>query len=53
MAALKIFLRVFLKEAYLIKKTIHILTITIIKKTYKYIKFIIVFYEFSYFEISA
>ena len=55
-AALRIFLRVFLKKHklyHLIKKEIHILTTTTIKKTRKYIKFIIAFYEFSYFEIGA
>ena len=56
MAAPEIFLRVFLKKLKiynLIKKEIHILTTTIIKKTCKYIKFTIDFYEFSYFEIGA
>ena len=55
-AASRIFLRVFLKKHklyHLIKKEIHILTTTTIKKTRKYIKFIIAFYEFSYFEIGA
>ena len=50
----RIFLRVFLKEYKLhnlIKREIHILTTTIIKKARKYIKFTIAFYEFSYFEI--
>ena len=51
----RIFLRVFLKKYKihnLIKRKIHILTTTTIKKkTRKYIKFTIVFYEFSYFEI--
>ena len=52
----EIFLKVFFKKYKLynlIKREIHILTTTIIKKTCKYIKFIIVFYEFSYFEIST
>ena len=56
MAALRIFLRVFLKKHKLynlIKREIHILTIITIKKTRKYIKFTIIFYEFSYFEIGA
>ena len=51
----EIFLRMFLKKHKfynLIKKEIHILAITTIKKTHKYIKFIIAFYEFSYFEIG-
>ena len=51
-----IFLRVFLKKYKihnLIKRKMHILTTTTIKKTRKYIKFTIVFYEFSYFEIIA
>ena len=55
-AAPKNFLRVFLKRHklyHLIKREIHILTTITIKKTCKYIKFIIVFYEFSYFEIST
>ena len=55
-AASRIFLRVFLKKHklyHLIKKEIHILTTTTIKKTRKYIKFLIAFYEFSYFEIDA
>ena len=55
-AASRIFLRVFLKNHklyHLIKKEIHILTTTTIKKTRKYIKFIIAFYEFSYLEIGA
>ena len=54
-AALRIFLRVFLKKHklyHLIKRKIHILTTTI-KKTRIYIKFTIAFYEFSYFKISA
>ena len=54
-AAPRIFLRVFHKKHklyHLIKREIHILTTTI-KKTRTYIKFIIAFYEFSYFEISA
>jgi len=53
--ALGIFLRVFLKKHKLynlIKREIHIwTTITIKKKTHKYIKFTIAFYEFSYFKI--
>ena len=57
MAALRIFLRVFFKKHKLynlIKKEIHILTTTTIKKKKrKYIKFTIVFHEFSYFEIVA
>ena len=56
MAALRNFLMVFLKKHklyHLIKREIHILTTTTIKKTRKYIKFIIAFYEFSYFEIDA
>ena len=55
-AALGIFLRVFLKKYKLynlIKREIHILTTITIKKTRKYIKFTITFYEFSYFEIST
>ena len=55
MAAPRIFLGVFHKKHklyHLIKREIHILTTTI-KKTRTYIKFIIAFYEFSYFEISA
>ena len=55
-AALGIFLRVFLKKHKLhnlIEREIHILTTTTIKKTRKYIKFIIAFYEFLYFEIVA
>ena len=55
-AAPRIFLRVFLKKHklyHLIKREIHILTTTTIKKTRKHIKFIIAFYEFSYFEIGA
>ena len=59
MAALEIFLRMFLKKHKLynlIKREIHILTTTTIKikkikKTRKYINFTITFYEFSYFEI--
>ena len=54
--ASEIFFRVFLKNHKLynlIKKEIHILTITKKKKTRKYIKFTIAVYEFSYFEISA
>ena len=54
MVAPRIFLRVFLKKHKLynlIKREIHILTVTTIKKTRKYIKFTIAFYEFSYFEI--
>ena len=45
-AALRIFLRVFLKKHklyHLIKREIHILTTTTIKKTRKHIKFIIAF----------
>ena len=52
----EIFLRIFLKKHKLynlIKKEIHILAITTIKKTHKYIKFTIAFYEFSYFEIGT
>ena len=55
----KIFLKMFLKKYKLynlIKRKIHILTTTTIKKkkkTCKYIKFTIVFYEFAYFEIVA
>ena len=48
--------RVFFKKHklyYLIKREIHILITITIKKTYKYIKFTIAFYEFSYFEIGA
>ena len=56
-AAPEIFLGIFLKKHKLynlIKKEIHILKITTIKKkTCKYIKFTITFYEFSYFEIGA
>ena len=55
-AALEIFLRVFLKKYKLfnlIKREIHTLTTTTIKKTRKYIKFTITFYEFSHFEIGA
>ena len=55
-AAPRIFLRVFHKKHklyHLIKREIHILTTTTIKKTRRYIKFIIAFYEFSYFEIGA
>ena len=52
-AALGIFLRVFLKKYNLVKREIHILTTITIKKTRKYIKFTITFYEFSYFEIGA
>ena len=50
------FFRVFLKKHKLynlIKREIHILTTIKIKKTRKYIKFTITFYEFSYFEIVA
>ena len=52
----RIFLNVFFikyKLYNLIKREIYILTTTIIKKARKYIRFIIVFYEFSYFEIVA
>ena len=55
-AALRIFLREFFKKYKLynlIKREIHILTTITIKKTRKYIKFTITFYEFSYFEIGA
>ena len=51
-----IFPRVFLKKYKLhnlIKREIYILTTTTIKKTRKYVKFTIAFYEFSYFEIVA
>ena len=54
--ALGIFLNVFLRKHKLynlIKREIHILTTTIIKKTRKYIKFTIIFYKFSYFKIIA
>ena len=59
MVAPRIFLKVFFKKHKLynlIKREIHILTrttttTTIKKKTRKYIKFTIAFYEFSYFEI--
>ena len=50
MAAPRIFLKVFLmkhKLNNLIKREIHILTTTTIKKTRKYKKFTIAFYEFS------
>ena len=56
MVALGIFFKVFFKKYKLynlIKRKIHILTTITIKKTRKYIKFTIVFYEFSYFEIVA
>ena len=56
MAAPEIYLKVFLKRYKLynlIKREIYILTTATIKKTHKYIKFTIVFYEFSYFEIGA
>ena len=56
MTAPRIFLNVFFKKYKLynlIKREIYILTTTIIKKARKYIRFIIVFYEFSYFEIVA
>ena len=55
-ATLEIFLRMFLKKHKLynlIKKEIHILTTTTIKKIRKYVKFTIVFYKFSYFDIVA
>ena len=54
MATPRIFSRVFLdkhKLHNLIKIKFYISTITTIKKTGKYIKFTIAFYEFSYFEI--
>ena len=49
----RIFSRIFLnkhKLHNLIKRKFYILIITTIKKTRKYIKFTIAFYEFSYFE---
>ena len=55
MVTQEIFFKMFLekhKVYNLIKRKIHILTITI-KKTCKHIKFIIAFYEFSYFKIGA
>ena len=56
MAAPRIFFGVFFKKHKLynlIKREIHILTTTTIKKMRKYIKFTVAFYEFSYFEIVA
>ena len=52
-AAPGIFSKVFLKKHKLhnLIKRDHILITTTIKKTFKYIKFTIAFYEFSYFEI--
>ena len=55
-ATLGNFVRVFLnkhKLHNLIKRKFYILITTTIKKIHKYIKFTIVFYEFSYFEIFA
>ena len=55
MAVPGIFFKIFLKKhkLYNLIKKNHILTTTIIKKTRKYIKFTISFYEFSYFKIVA
>ena len=56
MATLENFFKMFLKKYKLynlIKIEIHIPTTITIKKTRKYIKFIIAFYKFSYFEIDA